>query len=189
MDPPARQIAATIWGPYRFVPSVDGVDRLGRAVPAFPLARGESRPLVMEPTLSPPWVSTPDWWRQEYADQPIRLEVTCVRDGQPAWRHPVEIDPPQPRFAADAQPADHAVKVIARNVGTAPASKVSLRPPPTDATVTIKSGEVSTLDVGHSISAFVLLVDQSTATWVELVWTDHLGVARSQRVDLDGPQT
>jgi hypothetical protein len=65
--------------------------------------------------------------------------------------------------------------------------EVSWRPPPTDPTLIIKSDEVATLDVEHSTSAFVLLVDQSTAEWVELTWTDHLGVSRSKRVDLDGP--
>jgi len=184
--PTQEQIAATIWGPYRFVPGVGGADQLGRELPAFPLARGEYRLLEMEPTLQPSWVSTSDWWRQEYADQPIRLEITCTRDGEPPWRSPVEIDQPQPRFVAEAQPADRAVKVVARNVGTAPARKVGFCPPSNDPTVTIKGDEESVLDVGHSISAFVLLVDQSIATWVELVWTDYLGVPRRQRVDLVG---
>jgi hypothetical protein len=38
--PTQQQITTTIWGPYRFVPGVDGADHLGRALPAVPLVRG-----------------------------------------------------------------------------------------------------------------------------------------------------
>jgi hypothetical protein len=185
--PTQEQIATTVWGPYRFVPGVDGADQLGRSVPGFPLARGESRSLEMEPTPQPSWVSAPEWWRHEYADQPIRLEITCIQEGELPWRSPVEVEQPQPRFAAEVQPQGRAVQVVARNVGTAPARTVCFRRPPTDSTVTIRGGEESVLDVGDSISALVLLVDQSTATWVELAWTDYLGAPRRQRVDLVGP--
>jgi hypothetical protein len=97
--PTQQQLDETIWGPYRFVPGVDGADRLGRMVPAFPLARGHSRPLEMEPNPAPLWVSLPGQWIQDYAEQRIRLEIICTREGDPLWRVPKEIDQPQPRLS------------------------------------------------------------------------------------------
>jgi hypothetical protein len=182
--PTQEQIAATIWAPYRFVPGVDGADPLGRAIPDVALARGESRTLEMEPTVPPAWVSDAQWWRREYADLPILLEITCVL-GERRWRIPVEHAQPQPRFAATTY-GDEPIEVVARNVGTAPAKKVSFRPSADDPTVVVRGAEKSVVDVGESASAYVLLFDQSTATSIDLVWTDHLGVPRRQAIDIHG---
>lgn len=182
--PTQEQITATIWAPYRFVPGVDGADPLGRALPDVALARGEPRTLEMEPTVPPAWVSDPRWWRQEYADLPIRLEITAAL-GEQRWRVPVELAQPQPRFTATRH-GDGPITVVARNVGTAPARDVSFRPPVNDSTVGIRGAEEPVVGVGQTISAHVLLVDQSTATSIDLVWTDHLGVSRQQAVEIQG---
>jgi hypothetical protein len=180
-----EQINETIWGPYRFVPGVDGADRLGRSVPPFPLARGESRSLGMQPSLAPSWVGVPGQWQLDYATEPIRLEITCAREGDPPWRIPKELDQPQPRLATviKVHQEHHAVTVTARNVGTAPARKVSFRS--SDPAVVVEGDETSLLEVGSTTSSMIFLMAESTTTWVELAWTDQLGIARRQRVELE----
>lgn len=183
-EPNQEQIAATIWGPYRFASAVDGADKLGRSVSAFSLIRGDSRSLEMEPTSAPSWVADSGSWRQQYADQPIRLQITCVRDGELPWRLPVEVPIPQPRFDLDVRKIRGRWELMARNIGSAPAHEVVFRTPPKER-MQIRGRSESLLDVNGRISASVFAFDQTMAMWVELTWLDHLGIPRSRRVDLD----
>jgi hypothetical protein len=100
--PTTEQIARQVWGPYRFVPGVDGAEETGRALAPVELLLGDWRPFALERTLPPPWSSDTDGWRREYADQPLRLTLTCLRDGQPPWTVPVEAPVEQGAHTPDA---------------------------------------------------------------------------------------
>jgi hypothetical protein len=138
----------------------------------------------MQPSLKPVWFATLDSWRQLYAEQPIRLEVVCTREGEPPWRVPVETNHPQPRFTVDARRSDGGIAVVARNIGTARADHVDFRSPPGGPVVHLDD-EVRTVEVGHNVSATVLLFEEIATMWIELTWSDRFGLPRQQRVDLD----
>lgn len=89
--PTAEEVASVIWGPYRLRPSVDGANQIGRRTPAVPLRRGEALYRLLEPSLAPRWSADPVWWRRQYADQPVRLTLTCTREDEPPWVLPVEV--------------------------------------------------------------------------------------------------
>jgi hypothetical protein len=80
-----EQIRAQIWGPLRFQHGTDGGSADGRSVEPFRLDVGESRPLLMRPTVPPPWSKDMDWWRRQYNGKPLRVTVTCTRDGYEPW--------------------------------------------------------------------------------------------------------
>jgi hypothetical protein len=89
--PTAEEIAAQVWGPYRFVPGVDGADKSGRGVEPVSLMLGDWRPFSLERTRPPTWSNDDAKWRRQYADQPVRLEITCQRDGYSPWVIPLEV--------------------------------------------------------------------------------------------------
>jgi hypothetical protein len=90
-EPTAEQITRQVWGPYRFVSGVDGADETGRRVAPVELLLGDWRPFALERTLPPPWSSDTDGWRRQYANQPLRLTLTCCRQGHQPWTVPREI--------------------------------------------------------------------------------------------------
>ena len=92
----AEQLADAIWGPYRFSPDVRDTDRLGREHGPFSLPKQEPYKLSLEPSLVPSWFTVPDMWRRQYEGTPIRLEITCRRDGYEPWVVPFEITPVDP---------------------------------------------------------------------------------------------
>ncbi|NKE56309.1 hypothetical protein FXN61_05500 [Lentzea sp. PSKA42] len=94
--PTAEDIASVIWSPYRLRPGVDRADRMGRCTPAVPLDRGEVLYRTLELSLTPHWVPSQDFWRQQYADQPVRLTLTCTRKDHSPWVLPMEITIPSP---------------------------------------------------------------------------------------------
>jgi hypothetical protein len=49
----------------------------------------------------------------------------------------------------------------------------------------IQDDETSLLEVDSTAFSMIFLAAESTTTWVELTWTDQLGVVRQQRVELD----
>ncbi|MGH3938470.1 MAG: hypothetical protein ACRDTG_07500 [Pseudonocardiaceae bacterium] len=107
--PSPEDLAAVIWGPLRFVPGVNGADRLGRAVPVFPMDRQETVPRAMEDSIPPRWNSDPSAWRRDHAGHPLRLTITCTREGYQPWTVtrdvPVELEPDNaPPAVAPAAP-------------------------------------------------------------------------------------
>lgn len=98
--PTAEDLASVIWGPLRFRPHVNDADELGRAIPASPLARRETRRFALEASLRPKWVDDTDYWRRRYADHPLRLTLTCTREGHVPWiipiDVPIELEPARP---------------------------------------------------------------------------------------------
>ena len=90
-DLTAEQIKAQVWGPYRFVPDVDGADKNGRGLAPFTLARGEGRRFRLQRTWAPPWAGdNPHWWDQ-WADHPVRLTLVARSDGQEPWTSPLDV--------------------------------------------------------------------------------------------------
>jgi hypothetical protein len=97
--PTAEEIARQVWGPYRFVPGVDGADQTGRRVAPFGLLLGDWRPLALERTPAPTWAADPAGWRRQFDDQPVRLTLACLREGDEPWTIPLEVqveDAPPP---------------------------------------------------------------------------------------------
>jgi hypothetical protein len=92
--PTAEQIAGQIWGPYKFRPGVDGADPHGRSTAPVQMLLGDWRPYALEWTLPPMWMTSGNageqWW-QQYIATPVRLTVTCVRDGREPWTVPREV--------------------------------------------------------------------------------------------------
>jgi hypothetical protein len=89
--PTADQIARQVWGPYRFVPGVDGADETGRSVAPLKMLLGDSRPFTLERTPPPAWSNDSGTWRQHNADQPVRLTLGCYRQDHEPWTVPIEI--------------------------------------------------------------------------------------------------
>ncbi|WP_430378419.1 hypothetical protein [Streptomyces sp. B1-3] len=96
--PTPEQVAAQVWGPLRFVPGSDGADRNGQTVAPFRLEVGKGRPLALERTRSPLWWEGNDRearWRDKWLNKPMRLVLTCRRDGFEPWTVPCEVEVPQ----------------------------------------------------------------------------------------------
>ncbi|MFD6149392.1 hypothetical protein [Streptomyces sp. NPDC060243] len=91
----AEQIAATVWGPYRLEPRIDGAADDGRTEPGAPLAVGAWRKLQLEPTPTPIF-SVPEMWEPRYAGAPVRLLLHCRKDGHEPWALPYEVDVTRP---------------------------------------------------------------------------------------------
>jgi hypothetical protein len=89
--PSAEEIGQVIWGPYRFVPHVDGADDLGRSVPSMRLHRGDWTRFALQRSLPPKWNSDTTWWEREWAGQPVRLLVTCRREAHEPWSLAYEV--------------------------------------------------------------------------------------------------
>lgn len=94
-----EQLAEVIWGPYRFNPAARDTDRLGREHGPFSLPRQEPYRLSLEPSIVPSWFTVPGMWRKQYEETPIRLEITCRREGYEPWVVLCEIFPIDPREA------------------------------------------------------------------------------------------
>jgi hypothetical protein len=74
-----------IWGRYRIRPGLRDTDPNGRAHGPFRLPKNEPYPIPLGQSIAPPWQT--DWqsWRDQYRGAPVRLEITCVRDGYQPW--------------------------------------------------------------------------------------------------------
>ncbi|MFI6341303.1 hypothetical protein [Streptomyces sp. NPDC050535] len=93
-----EQVTAKVWGPMRFVPGSDGADRNGHTVVPFALAVGRGRPFALERTRSPLWWDGNDReerWRDKWISLPMRLVLTCRREGFDPWTVPYEVDVPE----------------------------------------------------------------------------------------------
>jgi hypothetical protein len=80
------------------VPGSDGADRNGQKVAAFTLAVGRGRPFALERTFSPLWWEGNDRearWRDKWLHLPMRLVLTCHREGFEMWTVPYEVDVPE----------------------------------------------------------------------------------------------
>jgi hypothetical protein len=59
---------------------------------------GRGHPFSVERTRPPHWIEGNDRaerWRERWAAKPVRLELTCRRDGFKDWVVPREVEVPQ----------------------------------------------------------------------------------------------
>ena len=100
--PTPEQVAAQIWGPYRFIPGtgpgadhvrgIPGADPTGRTTPTGGMPAGEELPFFLEPTYPPSWSQQPqDNWQKERGTV-VRLRLECRREGWDPWILTCEID-------------------------------------------------------------------------------------------------
>jgi hypothetical protein len=93
--PSPDQVAAQIWGPYRFLPGSGPDNQLsdatGRVTATRGMPVGESLPFVLTPTSPPSWSPSRDWWRRKLRGTVIRLQLECGR-GVESWSLPCEVD-------------------------------------------------------------------------------------------------
>jgi hypothetical protein len=100
--PTPEQVAAQIWGPYRFIPhtgpgadpvrGIPGADGTGRTTPTRGMPVGEELPFFLEPTRPPSWSSQPQENRQKERGTVVRLRLDCRRDGWEPWTLTPELD-------------------------------------------------------------------------------------------------
>jgi hypothetical protein len=102
-QPTAEDIRNHTWGPYRFTPRVDGADEHGKGVAPFALQVGRGRPFAIEKTRPPLWHEGDDRaqrWREQWDGKPVKLRLTCRREGHDAWVIPYDIERPLAPFVA-----------------------------------------------------------------------------------------
>jgi type II secretory pathway pseudopilin PulG len=101
--PMPEQVAAQIWGPYRFTPGtgpgadsvrgIPGADPTGRTTPTAGMPVGEELPFSLEPMHPPTWSQQPyENWRRERGTV-VRLRLECRRQGWDPWVLTCEVDP------------------------------------------------------------------------------------------------
>lgn len=103
--PTAEDVANHTWGPLRFTPGVDGADRYGKTVGPFSLTVGRGRPFAIERTRPPLWQEgneRNERWRQQWSGKPLKLRLTCTREGHEPWVLPYGIERPGPPRSARA---------------------------------------------------------------------------------------
>jgi hypothetical protein len=97
--PPTQdELDAQVWGPFQFANGADGADVNGKTVDQFPLEVGKGRPFSIERTRAPYWQQGDDRdarWRDQWLNKPMRLVLTCRRDGFKDWVVPCEVEVPQ----------------------------------------------------------------------------------------------
>ncbi len=94
--PTQEEIDETIWGPYRFKPSIDRASANGRKVPAVPVELGGWLKYTLEKSFAPTWSDTA-YWRDRYGGAPVRLWVRCHRDGHQPWMLTFNVEVADPR--------------------------------------------------------------------------------------------
>lgn len=96
--PTQAELDAQVWGPLRFTHGADGADVDGKTVAPFALEVGKGRPFSIERTRPPHWQEGNDRdarWRDQWLNTPMRLVLTCKRDGFKNWVVPFEVEVPQ----------------------------------------------------------------------------------------------
>ncbi|MFD5910199.1 hypothetical protein ACFWHL_15930 [Streptomyces massasporeus] len=97
-SPTQEELDAQVWGPLRFTHGADGADVNGKIVAPFGLEVGRGRPFSVERTRPPHWQQGDDRdarWRDQWLNKPMRLVLTCRRDGFKDWVVPYNVEVPQ----------------------------------------------------------------------------------------------
>lgn len=96
--PTQEELDAQVWGPLRFTHGADGADVNGKTVAPFSLQVGTGRPFSIERTRPPHWQQGEDRdarWRNEWLNKPMRLVLTCRREGFREWTVPRDVVVPE----------------------------------------------------------------------------------------------
>jgi hypothetical protein len=97
--PTREELDAQTWGPCRFSRGADGADDNGQTVAPFSLQVNQGRPFSIEKTRPPRWQTAHDAesrWRSEWFHKPMRLVITCKREGFDPWTVPRDVEVPHP---------------------------------------------------------------------------------------------
>lgn len=97
-EPTQEQLDAQVWGPLRFTHGADGADVDGKTVAPFQLEVGKGRPFSIERTRPPIWLRGDDRaarWRDQWLNTPMRLVITCQKEGYKPWIVPCRVDVPE----------------------------------------------------------------------------------------------
>jgi hypothetical protein len=103
--PTREDVEAQVWAPRRFNTAAkdQALDDTGRRARAHLIREVASwHPLMLVPSEPPGWsASTPQdrpivakRWAEDYAGKPLRLLITCRREGHERWHVPLDIAPP-----------------------------------------------------------------------------------------------
>lgn len=95
---PREEVEAQVWGPYRFAYGADQADINGHTVAPISLQVGRGRPFALERTRPPHWWEGNNRdarWRDEWRGKPLRLVLTCSRQGFEPWVVPYEVEAPE----------------------------------------------------------------------------------------------
>ncbi|MDX2757930.1 hypothetical protein [Streptomyces europaeiscabiei] len=96
--PPTQdELDAQVWGPFQFTHGADGADASGKTVAPFALEVGKGRPFSIGRTRPPYWQLGDDRdarWRDQWLNKPMRLVLTCRREGFTLWTVPQEVEVP-----------------------------------------------------------------------------------------------
>lgn len=93
-----EEFSHVIWGPYRVKAGLTKTDQDGRTHGPFKLLKNEPYPIPLEQSYPPSWVT--DGWRDQFGGKPIRLEITCIREGHEPWMLTPEAKVKYPPFIA-----------------------------------------------------------------------------------------
>jgi hypothetical protein len=99
-----EQAEAFVWGPWEFDVNASAQvvsNRQTRPRP-YSLLSGKNRDvLALAATRPGSWMTGtgPDKWREERRRQPVRLLLTCRREGHSPWLVPLEVRPEYPKTA------------------------------------------------------------------------------------------
>ncbi|WP_432198882.1 hypothetical protein [Streptomyces sp. bgisy027] len=96
--PTQEELDGQVWGPLRFTHGADGADVNGKSVAPFALEVGKGRPFSIERTRPPHWQEGNDRdarWRDQWLNEPMRLVLTCRREGFKPWTAPCDVEVPE----------------------------------------------------------------------------------------------
>jgi hypothetical protein len=99
-----EQAEAFVWGPWEFDTGASAQvvsNRQTRPRP-YSLLSGKNWDVpALAATRPGPWMTgtTPDKWRKDRRQHPVRLLITCRREGHSPWFVPLEVKPEYPKSA------------------------------------------------------------------------------------------
>lgn len=99
-----EQAEAFVWGPWEFDVNASAqvvINRQTRRRPYSLLSGKNWDVLTLAATRPGSWMTgtAPDKWRKERRQQPVRLLLTCRREGHSPWLVPLEVHPEYPKTA------------------------------------------------------------------------------------------
>jgi hypothetical protein len=110
-----EDVVAHVWAPRRFDTGAkdQALDETGRQARAHLIREvGSWHPLMLTPSQPPDWSApTPHdvpaavkSWDEDYADRPLRLLITCRREGHEPWHVPRDVAPPSDGWPMPSRP-------------------------------------------------------------------------------------
>lgn len=125
--PTREDVAAYIWGPWRFRPGVDDADETGRVAQQRTVAVGEELCSTVEKSPAPRWYAGDQpAWDRHYGQSPVRLRIEVTAPGFQPWVILREVEPWQGRGVLFEIERGSGNLYLLRNVGTGTATGVTV---------------------------------------------------------------